>query len=234
MNGTRASVGSMPIQWDERGLCPAVAQDAVTGAVLMVAWMNADSLALTRTSGTAHFYSRSRGRLWQKGETSGNTLAVREVRYDCDADTLLVLCDPAGPACHTGRTTCFHNVLGSLADGAVVPDDGHLGVPAAAIDQLARTIEARRDATATASYTRSLLDAGMPKILAKLAEEQTELAVELEHGTDERVVAEAADLLYHLLVGLAARRIPTAQLYAELERRAGTSGHAEKAARKPG
>ncbi len=216
----------MLIAWDERGLVPAVAQDATTGAVLMVAWMNAEALERTRATGEAHFFSRSRQALWRKGETSGNVLRVREVRVDCDGDVLLLACDATGPACHTGKPSCFFRDL----DGG--EDDGPRGAPAAVLERLARTIEARRAATAQASYTRALLDAGMPKILAKIAEEQGELAAELGGGTEPAIVHETADLLYHVLVGLAARGVPLSAIWAELERRFGQSGLAEKAARR--
>jgi phosphoribosyl-ATP pyrophosphohydrolase/phosphoribosyl-AMP cyclohydrolase len=216
----------MNVSWDERGLAPAVAVDAATGAVLMVAWMNAESLARTLESGEATFFSRSRGRLWRKGETSGNVLRVREARLDCDGDALLLVVDAAGPACHTGKTSCFHR---RLPDGT--EDDGPRGAPAAVLDRVAQTIEARRAASADKSYTRSLLDAGMPKILAKIAEEHDELAAELPDGSEAAVVHETADLLFHVLVGLAARNVPASKVWAELQRRSGQSGHEEKAGR---
>ncbi|HUJ61442.1 MAG TPA: bifunctional phosphoribosyl-AMP cyclohydrolase/phosphoribosyl-ATP diphosphatase HisIE [Kofleriaceae bacterium] len=203
--------------FDDRGLVPCIVQDATSGAVLMMAWMNAEALELTRTTGVVHFWSRSRERLWKKGETSGHTLALVELRIDCDGDTLLARVRPAGPACHTGATSCFYQDR----------------EPAAAIlDELDATLAARRDgATAERSYTRSLLDAGMPAILAKIAEESAELAAELPDGDDAKVIHETADLLFHVMVGLTARGIPIAKIYAELARRAGTSGHVEKASR---
>jgi phosphoribosyl-ATP pyrophosphohydrolase/phosphoribosyl-AMP cyclohydrolase len=215
--------------FDERGLIPAVVQDADRGTVLMVAWMNAEALARTRATGLAHFWSRSRQALWQKGETSGNTLAVEEIRLDCDADTLLVRARPSGPACHTGNTACFYRVLAPTA----TTDDG---VPAArrdgtVMDRLASVIEARRASTAERSYTRALLEAGLPKILAKIDEEHRELAAELPDGEAEAIVHETADLLFHLLVGLAARNVAIDRVWAELERRTQQSGHAEKASR---
>ena len=216
----------MQLAFDERGLVPAVAQDATTGAVLMLAWMNAEALQATLATREAHFYSRSRARLWKKGETSGNVLRVREVRTDCDADSVLLLVDPAGPACHTGKTSCFHQPLHDGADGEI--DDGPAG---AILDRVARVIEQRRTATADRSYTRALLDAGMPKILAKIAEEHGELAAELPAGDPAAVVHETADLLYHTLVGLAARGVPTRAVWAELARRFGISGHDEKRSR---
>lgn len=211
--------------YDERGLVPCVVQDAERGTVLMVAWMNAEALRLTRETGVVHFWSRSRQALWKKGETSGNTLALVELRVDCDHDTVLVRAKPAGPTCHTGATSCFfHKDDGSDDDG--VP-------PVTIVEQLARVLEARRDSsTGEKSYTKSLLDAGMPKILAKIAEEHGELAAELPSGDEAKVVHETADLLFHVMVGLTARHIPIERVLAELSRRFGTSGHAEKAARK--
>jgi phosphoribosyl-ATP pyrophosphohydrolase/phosphoribosyl-AMP cyclohydrolase len=216
----------MELRFDQHGLLPAVAQDARTGRVLMVAWMNAEAVAATRATGLATFWSRSRGKLWQKGESSGHTLIVRELRVDCDGDTLLLLCEAAGPACHTGAETCFF----TSADGQLV--DRPAGAPVGVLARLEQVIEARRDgATGERSYTRSLLDGGMGKILAKLAEEHGELAVELDGGPDDKVVHESADVIFHLLVALAARDVPLARVCAELERRFGQSGHAEKASR---
>ncbi len=214
-------------QYDERGLVPCVVQDATSGTVLMVAWMNAESLQLTRETGIVTFWSRSRQALWKKGETSGNTLALVELRLDCDRDTVLVRARPAGPACHTGATTCFFTKDDGTEDDGVPAAEG-----AQIIARLAQILAARRDsATGEKSYTRSLLDAGMPKILAKIAEESGELAAELPAGDDDKVVHETADLLFHVMVGLTARRIPIERVFAELARRFGTSGHVEKASR---
>jgi phosphoribosyl-ATP pyrophosphohydrolase/phosphoribosyl-AMP cyclohydrolase len=210
--------------YDERGLVPCVVQDADRGTVLMVAWMNAEALRLTRETGVVHFWSRSRQALWKKGETSGHTLALVELRIDCDADTLLARVRPAGPTCHTGQASCFYRT----------GEGDEAGVPAATIlDGLEAVLAARRDsASAEKSYTKALLDAGMPKILAKIAEEHGELAAELPDGDEAKVVHETADLLFHVMVGLTARRIPLERIYAELARRFGTSGHVEKASRK--
>jgi phosphoribosyl-ATP pyrophosphohydrolase/phosphoribosyl-AMP cyclohydrolase len=201
--------------YDDRGLVPCIVQDATTGAVLMLAWMNAEALRLTRETGEVHFWSRSRQQMWKKGETSGNTLAVVDIALDCDADTVLVRARPAGPVCHTGTQTCF-------GDAPV----------ATILDALEQTLAARRDSTAEKSYTKSLLEAGMPKILAKIAEEHGELAAELPAGDDAQVIHETADLIFHVMVALTARKIPLARVYAELARRFGTSGHTEKASRK--
>ncbi|HEX3481107.1 MAG TPA: bifunctional phosphoribosyl-AMP cyclohydrolase/phosphoribosyl-ATP diphosphatase HisIE [Kofleriaceae bacterium] len=220
--------------YDERGLVPCIVQDAVTDVVLMLAWMNAEALRLTRETGAVHFWSRSRQALWKKGETSGHTLAVAEIRIDCDLDAVLVRARPAGPTCHTGATSCFFH-RDAAVDGAVdgaMDDSVDDGPPPPILHRLAQVIEARRAAAAERSYTKSLLDAGMPKILAKIAEEHGELAAELPAGEDAKVVHETADLLFHVMVGLAARRIPLDAVLAELTRRFGTSGHVEKAQRK--
>jgi phosphoribosyl-ATP pyrophosphohydrolase/phosphoribosyl-AMP cyclohydrolase len=214
------------ITWDDRGLCPAVAQDAMTGEVRMVAWMSRESLAQTLSTGRATFFSRSRGRLWVKGEESGNVLAVRAVYADCDADTLLVLVDPAGPSCHTGRPTCFFRRLD--AAGALVDEPVDAGPFLGALEA---EIAARASSTATRSYTRSLLDGGAAKIGETLREEADELARALDGESDERVASEAADLVYHAFVGLKLRGVPWRKVVAELARRAGVSGHAEKASR---
>lgn len=219
-----ANVGAMRVEptYDERGLVPCIVQDAALGTVLMLAWINAEALRLTRETRVAHFWSRSRQALWRKGETSGNTLAVVEIRIDCDLDAVLVRAQPAGPTCHTGATSCFfHPDDADADDGPALP----------ILHRLARIIDARRDSTAEKSYTRSLLDAGMSKILAKIAEEHAELAAELPAGDDDKVIHETADLIFHVMVGLGARRIPIEAVLAELARRFGTSGHVEKARR---
>jgi phosphoribosyl-AMP cyclohydrolase / phosphoribosyl-ATP pyrophosphohydrolase len=209
--------------YDERGLVPCVVQDATSGAVLMLAWMNAEALQLTHDTGIVHFWSRSRQALWKKGETSGNTLALVELRIDCDGDTVLARVTPAGPACHTGATSCFF----TRDDGST--DAGPLPI----LPRLQQVLEARRDsATGDKSYTRSLLDAGMMKILEKLAEEHVELVAELLAGDDTKVIHETADLLFHVMVGLVARGLSIDAVLAELARRFGTSGHTEKASRK--
>jgi phosphoribosyl-ATP pyrophosphohydrolase/phosphoribosyl-AMP cyclohydrolase len=235
----RARSHDVDIKWDDRGLVVCVAQDATSGAVLMVAWMNREALAATQSTGFAHFWSRSRGRLWKKGEESGHVLAVRELRLDCDRDTLLLEVDPAGPACHTGKPTCFFTVRTRDGDHE---DAGRGDVPGSILTRLARVIDERRHSTEEKSYVKSLLGAGMPKILAKIAEEQGELAAELaaepaDRGTasarTDKIVHETADLLFHVMVGLAARDVPIERVFAELDRRFGQSGHVEKAARPP-
>jgi phosphoribosyl-ATP pyrophosphohydrolase/phosphoribosyl-AMP cyclohydrolase len=193
----------------------------------MMAWMNELALQQTRETGYVHFWSRSRQVLWKKGETSGNTLRVRGFRVDCDGDVLLVAVEPAGPACHTGNRSCFYRAL--TEDDRALADGGPAG---SIIERIGEVLQQRRkDGSADTSYTRSLLEAGFPKILRKIAEEHGELAEELPEGDVDRVVHETADLLFHVLVGLAARDIEPAAVLRELERRFGVSGHAEKASR---
>ena len=222
--------------FDDSGLVPCIVQDAETGAVLMLAWMNQEAFDLTRTTGEVHFWSRSRKALWKKGETSGNVLAVVELRLDCDQDAVLVRARPAGPTCHTGTTSCFFRVLEAEA---VREDDG---VPAAAhtvraephiLDALEQVIAARKASSAEKSYTKSLLEGGPDKILGKIREESGELCAELPAGPADAIAHETADLLFHVLVGLAAREVPLAEVWATLRKRLGQSGHAEKAARGP-
>jgi phosphoribosyl-AMP cyclohydrolase / phosphoribosyl-ATP pyrophosphohydrolase len=224
------------LKWDERGLLPAVVQDASTGAMLMLAWMNAEALERTCATGFAHFYSRSRRELWKKGETSGNTLAVREVRVDCDADAIHVIAEPAGPTCHTGKPSCFFRVMdasGSIAGEDSGPSPAH-EAHANVLGRLESVLRARRgSASAETSYTRSLFEGGFARIAAKIAEEQRELTDELAEGEDSAVIHETADLLFHVMVGLVARDIPLDAVWRELGRRFGVSGHEEKAARKP-
>ena len=182
------------IAFDERGLAPCVIQDAGTGEVLTLAWVNAEALERTIATGEMHLWSRSRDELWRKGATSGNVQRVRELRYDCDADAVLALVEPAGPACHTGERTCFFRA----ADGAPQPV-AHEALPA-----LERTIDARRAERPDGSYTARLLDD--PALVgAKVREEADEVARAVAGESDERVAEEAADLLYHLEVALASR-----------------------------
>lgn len=187
------------------GLVPAVIQDSRTGAVLMLGYMNAEALERTRAGGLVTFYSRSRGRLWTKGETSGNRLRVDSIAADCDGDTLLIRVVPTGPVCHTGRDTCFGDNV-----PAVTPF----------LDTLADVILARRDAGDTAaSYTARLLARGPGAAAQKVGEEATEVVIEAVGGTEERLLEESADLVYHLMVTLAARGLSWSDVVAVLESR---------------
>ena len=185
------------IVFDERGLVPCIMQDWRTGEVLTLAYMNAESLRLTRESGEMHFFSRSRLKLWHKGATSGNVQTLRALRYDCDADALLALVEPAGPACHTGARSCFYR--GELDPGA----------PHETLPELERTIAARAQTRPAGSYTTLLLDerelAG-----AKVQEEAEEVVRAVRDESDERVAEEAADVIYHLAVLLRSRDLSLA------------------------
>ncbi len=185
------------IAFDERGLVPCIVQDWNSGEVLTLAYMNADALRLTRETGEIHFYSRSRETLWHKGETSGNTQAVKAIRYDCDADAVLALVEPAGPACHTGERSCFHN--GDLAPGA----------PHESLPTLERTIAERASTRPETSYTAKLLD-DLDLAGAKVQEEAEEVARAVREESDERVAEEAADVIYHLAVLLRGRGLSLA------------------------
>ena len=184
------------IAYDERGLVPCVVQDWRSGEVLTLAYMNAEALARTRESGELHLWSRSRDELWRKGATSGNTQAVRALRFDCDRDAVLALVEPAGPACHTGERTCFHN------------GDTGTAAPHEALPGLERTLAARTRET-EGSYTATLL-ADPPLIGEKVQEEAEEVTRAAREESDERVAEEAADVLYHLAVLLRSRGLALA------------------------
>jgi phosphoribosyl-ATP pyrophosphohydrolase/phosphoribosyl-AMP cyclohydrolase len=175
------------VAYDEHGLVPCVVQDATSGEVLTVAYMNAEALARTRETGEMHFFSRSRQEQWHKGGTSGNTQTLRALRYDCDGDALVALVDPAGPACHTGERTCFHR--GELEPPA----------PFEVLPGLERTIVSRAAERPEGSYTTQLLD-DVGFVGGKVQEEAEEVARAAREESDERVAEEAADVIYHLLV----------------------------------
>ncbi|MBK8172226.1 MAG: bifunctional phosphoribosyl-AMP cyclohydrolase/phosphoribosyl-ATP diphosphatase HisIE [Sandaracinaceae bacterium] len=211
---------------DSAGLVTVVAQDRHSGEVRMVAHANDEAIRQTLATREAHFFSRSRNALWRKGESSGNTMRVSEVWIDCDRDALIYLVDPIGPTCHTGAETCFFT---RMNDGAASQQ-----VATPTLFALFAELASRRDAPAEKSYTRSLLDAGASKIAAKVREECDELARALEGESNERVISEAADVLYHVFVGLLARGVTLRDVAIELARRAGISGHSEKASRSKG
>lgn len=223
----RATV--LPLKYDEHGLVTVVAQDRLTGELRMLAHANEQAVMATLSTGEAHFYSRSRGALWRKGESSGHVLRVSEVWADCDADALLYLVEPVGPSCHTGRESCFFRML--EADGALHDDALAHGRPA--LPRLWAELVQRKQAGGGKSYTRSLLDAGTAAIASKIREEADELGRAIEGESDARVVAEAADEIYHLLVGLLARGVSLRDVEAELAQRFGVSGLTEKASRQP-
>jgi phosphoribosyl-ATP pyrophosphohydrolase/phosphoribosyl-AMP cyclohydrolase len=204
------------LAWDERGLLPAVVQDARTGEVLTLAWMNRESLARTLETGETWFWSRSRQALWHKGETSGNVQRVAALAADCDQDALVVRVTPAGPACHTGARTCFHREVEGAPTGPASLTGESLG---AALDGLLATIAQRKADLPEGSYTTYLFRAGLNKVLKKVGEETTEVVIAAKESDDEALAGEVADLLYHLSVLLAARALPPEQVARKLAER---------------
>jgi phosphoribosyl-ATP pyrophosphohydrolase/phosphoribosyl-AMP cyclohydrolase len=224
------------VKFDGDGLVPAIAVDADTGVVRMFAFASAEALRATQTTGSATFYSRSRRKLWRKGEESGNTLPVREIRLDCDGDAVLYLCAPIGPTCHTGQLSCFFRRAEPVPEDAAIPttlieDGGPADVPGAILSRLAQVIAARRSEPPDKSYVSSLLSKGLPKINAKITEEAREITEALVEGDRAHIAHEAADVIFHLMVGLEAAGVKVEDVLAELRRRFGVGGHAEKASR---
>ena len=198
------------VRFDENALVPCVMQDWRTGEVLTLAYMDEEALRRTRETGEIHFYSRSRQEIWHKGESSGNVQRVRQIRYDCDGDALVVLVEPAGPACHTGQRSCFYRDLDGTADPTpdAPPVEGEpMPAPYEALPELQRTLLDRERRRLPGSYTVELLD-DPPRIGDKLREEAEEAARAAASESDDRVAEEAADLVYHLHVLLLARGVP--------------------------
>jgi phosphoribosyl-ATP pyrophosphohydrolase/phosphoribosyl-AMP cyclohydrolase len=216
------------IEFGENGLLPAIVQDAESGEVLMLAYMNPRALAMTLETGQTWFYSRSRCELWHKGETSGNVQLVKELRLDCDGDALVVRVTQVGSgACHTGRRSCFHRVLTRDSAGgfrvefnqaSADPADGETST-AAVLSDLHDVIVDRKARPVEGSYTCYLFNEGIDKILKKVGEECAETIIAAKNGTSAEIVYETADLLYHLLVMLAFFDIHPSEVFAELSRR---------------
>jgi phosphoribosyl-AMP cyclohydrolase / phosphoribosyl-ATP pyrophosphohydrolase len=217
------------VSFDANGLVPVIAQEAATGQVRMFAWANREALEKTLATKQAHFWSRSRGKLWRKGEESGNTLAVRALRVDCDGDVVLYTVEPEGPSCHTGATSCFFR---AGEHDSLIVDDGPPDPPAVIVKRVAEVIQRRRVERPEKSYVVSLLDKGFTKINEKIAEEARELIEALPQSDQQHTAHEAADLLFHVLVGLEAAGVPVERVFGELGRRFGVSGIDEKASRK--
>jgi phosphoribosyl-ATP pyrophosphohydrolase/phosphoribosyl-AMP cyclohydrolase len=223
-------MGLDALKFGSDGLITVVIQDRLTGELRMVGYANEVALQRTLDTGECWFWSRSRSALWRKGESSGHVLHVREVWTDCDGDAVVYMVDPEGPTCHTGRTACFFRVL--ERDGT--PREDERSHAQAALPRLWSELVARAESSAERSYTRKLLDGGPEAIGAKLREEADELARAVQGESHERVVSEAADVLYHLLVGLLSRGATLAEVESELARRSGTSGLDEKRSRSSG
>jgi len=197
------------IRYNEQGLVPAIIQDYLDGTVLMMAWMNRESLQKTLDSGETWFWSRSRSEFWHKGETSGHIQKVRSLRYDCDSDALLISVEQLGDiACHTGERSCFHQV-----DGEKAPP------PADTLSDLFAVICDRRDNPVETSYTCKLFAGGDNKILKKIGEESAEVVMACKDDDADAIASEAADLLYHTLVALAHHRVDLRDVYRKLQER---------------
>lgn len=197
------------IKYDERGLVPAIVQDYLDGTVLMMAWMNRESLQKTLDTGETWFWSRSRQEFWHKGATSGHIQHVKDLRYDCDSDALLVSVEQVGDiACHTGERSCFHQL-----DTTIAPP------PADTLSDLYQTICDRRDNPREGSYTQSLFAGGDNKILKKIGEEAVEVVMACKDDRSPEIAGEVADLFYHTLVALAHHRVSIRDVYRELQKR---------------
>jgi phosphoribosyl-ATP pyrophosphohydrolase/phosphoribosyl-AMP cyclohydrolase len=208
------------IRWDERGLVPAIIQDAASKEVLMMAYMNEESLDRSFKTGETWFWSRSRGELWHKGATSGHIQKIRSLHYDCDADTLLVKVIQQGPACHTGRYSCFHNAAVNEKEGTPQSQ----GVQAAGdrfsiLARLEAVIAAREAERPEGAYTTYLFDKGVDKILKKVGEETAEVIIAAKNKDNQELRYEVSDLIFHLLVLLRERKLPLDEVMRELEGR---------------
>ncbi|MEQ8536462.1 MAG: bifunctional phosphoribosyl-AMP cyclohydrolase/phosphoribosyl-ATP diphosphatase HisIE [Coleofasciculus sp. D1-CHI-01] len=214
MSSTVSSTSSQAIpvekiRYNDQGLVPAIVQDYLDGTVLMMAWMNRESLQKTLDTGETWFWSRSRQELWHKGATSGHLQYVRSLRYDCDSDTLLIGVEQVGDiACHTGERSCFHQVDGTKA-----------APPADTLSQVFEVICDRRDNPTAESYTCKLFDGGDNKILKKIGEEAAEVVMACKDDQKDAIASEAADLFYHTLVALAHHQIDVRDVYRKLQER---------------
>ncbi|WP_409251953.1 bifunctional phosphoribosyl-AMP cyclohydrolase/phosphoribosyl-ATP diphosphatase HisIE [Bacillus sp. SCS-153A] len=199
------------IRFDEKGLVPAIVQDASTKKVLTLAYMNAESLKLSMEKGETWFYSRSRQELWHKGATSGNTQRIVEMKYDCDQDALLVEVEPEGPACHKGNESCFEESLYRSEQGA--------STGSSILTQLEKVISDRFDQRPEGAYTTYLFEEGVDKILKKVGEEAAEVIIAAKNRDKEELKWESADLLYHLLVLLKEQDVPLSDIFQTLKER---------------
>ena len=201
------------IKYDEKGLIPAIIQDSSNNEVLMMAYMNEESLNKTLASGYTWFFSRSRQQLWMKGESSGNTQKVEQILYDCDEDTLLIKVKPAGPACHTGNYSCFYRDLQGEEIDTSIPFQVNI------LQELYQIILSRQQEMPEGSYTSYLFQEGIDKILKKVGEESAEVIIAAKNQEKSEVVYETADLIYHLLVMMVEQGVKLADIYKELSSR---------------
>lgn len=208
------------LKFDDRGLIPAIVQDVVTGRVLSLAYMNRESLELSLRERQTYFWSRSRGRLWHKGETSGNTQRIERLEADCDGDALLVSVKPDGPACHTGQVSCFFEELFNSVSPPTDADPSGKRQFLRTVDQLLQIIKSRKAEMPEGSYTTYLFSKGLDKILKKIGEESAETIIAAKNRSKSELMMESADLLYHLLVLFVNEGLEIEEVLGELEKRA--------------
>lgn len=212
------------IKWDRQGLVPAVVQDSETKEVLMLAYMNEEALNLSMQTGKAHYYSRSRGRIWMKGESSGNVQLVRDIKVDCDGDTLLLLVEQQGPACHTGNKSCFFTAVSEQGENRN-PDNEKANADiyrqqiGPMLEEVYAVIADRKAHPQEGSYTNYLLEKGLDKILKKVGEETAEVIIAAKNPGEKELIYETADLLYHLMVLLFERGVTLPKVSMELANR---------------
>ena len=206
------------LQFSKEGLIPAIVQDVATGQVLMLAYMNREALERTLNTGLAHYWSRSRAMLWQKGETSGHLQHVCDMRYDCDADTLLMMVEQEGVACHTGERSCFFHRLPEHSQPAQLP------VAAGLLSQIYAVVQERKRGDPQESYVASLTARGQDQVLKKVIEEAAEVLMASKDGRPEAIIYEMADLWFHAIVALSWHDISPQEVLQELQHRFGKSG----------
>jgi phosphoribosyl-AMP cyclohydrolase / phosphoribosyl-ATP pyrophosphohydrolase len=206
------------LRFNEQGLIPAIVQDVATGRVLMLAYMNREALERTLATGLVHYWSRSRAQLWQKGETSGHIQHLRDLRYDCDADTLLVIVEQEGAACHTGEPSCFFQRFAETSEPMQLP------VSAGLLQQIYAVVQERKRRAPQESYVASLMARGQDHVLKKVIEEAAEVLMASKDGRREAIVYEMADLWFHAIVALGWHDISPQEVLQELQRRFGKSG----------
>jgi phosphoribosyl-ATP pyrophosphohydrolase/phosphoribosyl-AMP cyclohydrolase len=206
------------LQFSKEGLIPAIVQDVATGQVLMLAYMNREALERTLNTGLAHYWSRSRAMLWQKGETSGHLQHVRDMRYDCDADTLLMMVEQEGVACHTGERSCFFHRLSEHAQPMQLP------IAAGLLSQIYTVVQERKRGDPQESYVASLTARGQDQVLKKVIEEAAEVLMASKDGRPEAIIYEMADLWFHAIVALSWHDISPQEVLQELQHRFGKSG----------